>query len=327
MTVRVVIGGALLAAALVPAAAQAAYRVDGRATAGAGYQYSSGSGYCYYGIVVAGGVCSDLHGGDASASSGTIDPLGGDGSATHFTAAASGAGGGASGSSQTTADLRTASVHVIAFSANAAPAGGLGVVTGAAQSDATLNDVLHFTIAGASATTVTEIGVKFTIGGSIAAPGYRDPNYSPIGEVYGSTAFGSLPSDFYFVNAASNGYTTAATFNNYPSAHADTWTTNADHTLNVSQFTYDLVGASVDVPFYLNLTAQCRYGAVCNFVTGFALSAPTGVGFTSDSGAFLKGVGAVGGVPEPATWVMAVLGFGAIGVASRRKRRMAMLAA
>ena len=214
---------------------------------------------------------------------------------------------------------------MVAISSNAAPTGGLGVVTGDAQSDVTMTDVLHFTIPGASATTVTQIGVTFTLAGSITAPGYRDPVSSPIGEVYGATAFGSVPSDFYLINAASTGYTTMATLNNYPSSHANTWTTSPDHTLNSSRFTYDLVGASVDVPFRLNITAFCRYGAACDLTTGLALTAPSGVSFTSDSGAFLKGVGPVGGVPEPATWAMAVLGFGVVGVAARRKRRMAML--
>jgi len=44
-------------------------------------------------------------------------------------------------------------------------------------------------------------------------------------------------------------------------------------------------------------------------------------GATANSGAILE----TGGVPEPATWAMMVLGFGACGVAIRRSRRKARL--
>ncbi len=312
------------ALALLPTAAQANYSLTGRSSASAGYQYSNGSSSCNYGITQAGGACNDFHGGDGSNSSATINPIGGDGTATFLSAATSAAGGGASGSSQVTADLKTASAHVLAASSNAAPTDTIGVVTGSAQSDVTMNDVLHFSIPGASATTVTQIGVTFTLAGNISAPGYRDPSYSPIGEVYGGMTFGSVPSDFYLVNSAATGYVTMATLNNYPSSHDDTWTTNASHTLNVSSFTYDLVGASVDVPFYLFITAQCRYGAVCDFdAVKLGLNLPSGVSYTSDSGGFMSGGGGVASVPEPTSWAMLIAGFGIVGASARRRRNSA----
>jgi len=53
--------------------------------------------------------------------------------------------------------------------------------------------------------------------------------------------------------------------------------------------------------------------------TRFSLGAmPNGLSFTSASGVFLAGT-AVGGVPEPASWALLILGFGAIGVRLRRR--------
>lgn len=45
--------------------------------------------------------------------------------------------------------------------------------------------------------------------------------------------------------------------------------------------------------------------------------------YTSARDTFTINIGAVGGVPEPATWAMMLLGFGAIGWTVRRKRRTA----
>ncbi len=42
--------------------------------------------------------------------------------------------------------------------------------------------------------------------------------------------------------------------------------------------------------------------------------------------ALLDGVSLMGGVPEPATWGLMILGFGAIGVAARRRRAVAVAA-
>jgi hypothetical protein len=44
------------------------------------------------------------------------------------------------------------------------------------------------------------------------------------------------------------------------------------------------------------------------------------VAFDNQSQVFLLGNAAGGGVPEPATWAMMILGFGMIGAALRRRR-------
>jgi len=52
----------------------------------------------------------------------------------------------------------------------------------------------------------------------------------------------------------------------------------------------------------------------------------TSGGTTPNNNVLLGGLSAVGGVPEPSTWAMMLLGFGAMGFALRRRKRPALLA-
>ena len=77
-----------------------------------------------------------------------------------------------------------------------------------------------------------------------------------------------------------------------------------------------------------NLSVRCGSGDTCDFGhTGTVRfgDLPSGLSYTSESGAFLTGLGGVvgGGVPEPATWAMMIAGFGLTGVALRRRRDLA----
>jgi hypothetical protein len=82
------------------------------------------------------------------------------------------------------------------------------------------------------------------------------------------------------------------------------------------------VGLS-DITFGFHLETACRTGpTTCAFgntsALGFA-GLPNGVSFTSQSGVFLTGLTGPGGVPEPATWAMMIMGFGLVGSAMRRR--------
>jgi hypothetical protein len=67
--------------------------------------------------------------------------------------------------------------------------------------------------------------------------------------------------------------------------------------------------------------------------SGFSVAAHIGVcqlslnpNCTTDGGAVLTGFatnGTGGGIPEPATWAMMILGFGGIGAMMRRRRSLA----
>lgn len=75
------------------------------------------------------------------------------------------------------------------------------------------------------------------------------------------------------------------------------------------------------------LNVDCRGGSSCDFghTSTFRFDdLPTGLSFSSASGQLLSAVGVpptTGAVPEPATWLMMILGFGLVGAAMRRPRR------
>jgi len=77
--------------------------------------------------------------------------------------------------------------------------------------------------------------------------------------------------------------------------------------------------------FAFTLSLDCRTsGGICDFANTGALgfgTLPAGVSYTSDSGVLFS---APPSVPEPGTWAMMILGFGAAGVATRARRRVAM---
>ena len=223
------------------------------------------------------------------------------------------------------ADLSTASLHLYG-----SDTGLDNFYTGGAYTDsqASLSDTLHFTVSGADGSTVTAIGVIFTLEGVIHQSG-TSLDASTSGEIAGGLNFGSSDARFDLVNRGS-GYGTSSTggltvvnyLDTYPHNYPGIWTTNADHTVNTFTETYYLVGASADIAFDLNASLNCGDGMVCDYgnTAKFALNLPTGTSFTSDSGVFLTG-GAAGGVPEPASWAMMLVGFGGLGAVLRRQRR------
>jgi hypothetical protein len=77
------------------------------------------------------------------------------------------------------------------------------------------------------------------------------------------------------------------------------------------------------------LNLDCRGASSCDFghtgTFGFG-ALPTGVSFGSASGVFLTQSATPAGVPEPATWMTMILGFGLIGGMVRRRQRQAAFA-
>jgi hypothetical protein len=103
--------------------------------------------------------------------------------------------------------------------------------------------------------------------------------------------------------------------------------------------TFNIVGSGIVDIFGLNATGQVTteqftLGNGSNFfgVTATGTDVLTGIRFTSATGVQdfrqlrLGGVSTLTtAVPEPGTWAMMLVGFGAMGVAMRRRRRDAML--
>ncbi|WP_235976505.1 PEPxxWA-CTERM sorting domain-containing protein [Sandaracinobacteroides hominis] len=76
---------------------------------------------------------------------------------------------------------------------------------------------------------------------------------------------------------------------------------------------------------YGRLALDCRGGSNCDFghtgSFGFVGALPEGLAIGSASGVFLtaNGTPTPGGIPEPASWALMILGFGAVGARLRRR--------
>ena len=218
-------------------------------------------------------------------------------------------------SSYAAASLATGSLHAF----------GQGVGYSEAQTYAFMSDTLNFTIAGATASTVTPIAVHWTLDGTWS--------YNPIswsGEVdAGLTLGGQVLADMVgtnyhplaFVGAPDTGQSGWASY----SYASDTFT-SIDFT-----GVYDLVGASATLPFSTSLYVNPGGGLSADGLTAFATSIdfsntgqvglilPSNVSFTSDSGVFLTSQSSA--VPEPATLSLVILPL--LGLGFLRWRRKA----
>ena len=217
------------------------------------------------------------------------------------------------------ADLKTGKVHLFASAAGFS----------SAVASAELSDTLHFTVAGATATTVSYVPVSFAFDGKI--PGTANP----------ATSFGELMYRFTFGNAQTYEFGDYAAgyfgdYGYYPTfvysgpATVNGWVSSsfASYSPTDTRFTgvYALTGASADVPidFYLGLNATKLTLDFSNTGT-VSIGHVAGVSFTSDSGVFLTGHEA-GGVPEPAAWALMMAGFAMVGTAARRRQRAVIAA-
>ncbi|UAK26684.1 PEPxxWA-CTERM sorting domain-containing protein [Sphingomonas nostoxanthinifaciens] len=212
------------------------------------------------------------------------------------------------------ADLSTGEVHLLASAASFS----------SADASAHLADTLHFTIAGASADTVTLIPVSFSFDGKL------DGTSNP------STASGELNYGFYFGNAQAyefgdygagyygyNGTYPTFTYVSDPRVNGwESYSFTSYDPLN-TQFTglYAITGATADISFDFGLELRATNVALDYTNTGkVSIGSVAGVSYTSDSGVFLQAAGVPGAVPEAATWMMMIGGFGLTGGAMRRRR-------
>ncbi len=180
-----------------------------------------------------------------------------------------------------------------------------------AEALAALGDGLNFTVAGASAGTITNIGVTLALHGSLTLDAFLQEQLS-----FRSAGF----ADAQFINQiASTPY--AAPHFQYTNASGWVSFDFTPYTPGNVVFhgVYALTGASQHVDIGEVLLANSS-GGVSDYAhtSDLTLSLPHGVSFTSDSGAFLTG-----SVPEPATWALLVAGFAVTGMAARRRDRVA----
>jgi hypothetical protein len=187
----------------------------------------------------------------------------------------------------------------------------------AARGFGTISDGLHFAVAGAGSATVTDIGVTFTVDGSISHGSQTGP-YQTVGSHlgFGGATFSSTASVSYGTDSFTD---SAANWVSYG---------YSSNTADDIVFTgiYALTGASTDLGIDESLDASCGGGVDCNFShTGaVSLSLPAGVSFTSDSGVFLT-ASPVAAVPEADSLAIFSVGLLALTATYRRRRASANL--
>lgn len=171
-------------------------------------------------------------------------------------------------------------------------------------------DTLTFDAAGATSSTVSDIGVHFTVAGTD----------------WGS--WDSLPNDLWLDEGLQLGTGTieyAWNLSNPPTTKIDSgWVSSQVRADNTASLTFDGIyefhGPSATVPFSMGLytatgnVGQGELGGSDGRTASVTLSLPSGVTYTSASGAF------PGSVPEPAAWMMIMGGLGLIGIRRTRKR-------
>lgn len=223
------------------------------------------------------------------------------------------------------ADLATGKVHL--YNTSSSPTQFAGT-----NADARLNDTLHFTIAGANASTVTLIPISFAFDGTM--PGTRDPMHSSAELNYGFFFGGAYAYEFGDYQAGYYGYSGRYTTFTYDGAvpRVGGWQSYsfASYDPLNTQFTgvYAITGATADIAIDFDLALRSSNLTLDFSHTGKVdIGKVAGVSYTSDSGVFLTATGgATGAVPEPAAWALMIVGFGFTGFAVRRRGQRSLAA-
>lgn len=206
----------------------------------------------------------------------------------------------ATGSGYAAANLADGTVHASAVSN----------LSGEGAANALEADNLHFSVAGATSSTVTNIVAQFTLDGYVV-PGLA----GGIGSMQWQTGIGGSGAQFSYENVGG----VYQLYNLSQSGSVDIIKDTPDKI--VYDATIALDGATDTVPIAQNLYLLGSLGWGLNYQnTGtIKLILPPGVTYTSDSGVFLTG----GAVPEPSAWALMLAGVGGVGAMMRMRRRTA----
>jgi hypothetical protein len=222
------------------------------------------------------------------------------------------------GSASALANLGTGQLHAAAGETSG-DKGSTGFPVGATAS---IGDTLFFTHAGATANTLTTINFTVHIDGTLNGPAFGSGLASGLIDL--QVGYNSVQGNFAPVSS-----NVSSSYNNFINwygtqslQNGGLFTINTDMT---GSFTFE--GAAATVPFWMELNAfgQYAFADLGDTATFSFAQLPDGVRYTSASGDFLAGPGAV---PEPSTWAMMILGFAGLSfMAYQRRARPALMAA
>lgn len=180
---------------------------------------------------------------------------------------------------------------------------------------AQMNDTLTFNVAGAGASTVTNITIRFDLDGSLSSAPFQPGQASIDEQLYFGSANARYGESFGMGNDTpfyiANGWVSY------------TWENTGSNSLRFTGV-YALSGISGVIGIDNRMLAYGNQGGLADYfgTSKLSLLLPSNVTYTSASGTFLSALdpGLPGAVPEPSTWALMLAGFGAIGVAMRRHR-------
>lgn len=221
--------------------------------------------------------------------------------------------GASDSSASARADLSTGQLGIATASSGVG-----GDATGAAA-QATLSDTLLFNLVGA--TSPVPITVDLHVDGSFH--GFVQPRFGF--SMTDATHVLSTATVGWSDNTAASATTTSSNFTSFGAPSGD-WTSFGPEDF-VGTFYVDPTDPLVYLSMYLSAGGAADTSASFNHTAAISFDLPTGVSFTSASGSFLTAQETAGAVPEPGTWAMMLVGFGAVGVAIRRKRSPALASA
>jgi len=213
-----------------------------------------------------------------------------------------------------TANLATGSVGVSADSEDIG-----AYAESQASSTAEITDQLTFYVANATASTITDIGVEFTISGTALPGAPLTPGIAGPGvQMSGDLTLGAGQADYSYNDAAGD----SADGTLYDGGWVSDSVVSQTPDSFIFSGVYQLEGPSTVVPITLELSCGAQNGGTCDYADTGAVSfnLPSDVTFTSASGDFLTAP--LASTPEPASEATMLCGGFLVLVAVLRKRRM-----
>lgn len=266
-----------------------------------------------YNLVATGSTFSTSNGGNTgiATSSGTVDTTG------LLTASTDQAF-----VSYTTTGTQTGTVYSAAnLASGTLKASNVNVSLSGVASDTTaqFNDVLHYTIAGATSSSTTDVTVEFALDGTFSA------SNGALGQVQWNMGFGTASLDTLMeadpTNCAGTYPTPCIYTQTRPGWVSSSFTSDTAGNI-IFTGVYAIHGATADIPVSGYLFIASGGGASSSFdyshTAQFILPQAAGVSYTSDSRVFLTGSATA---PEPASMVLIGFGMLALGLARRRLYR------